>query len=371
MNHSPINQARLKKLLAAMLDIYSPSGKEEDLCQYLHGWLKRRGLPVVRQEVDEERGNLVIPLGGEEAELALIGHIDTVSAHELEDFGYRQEGDRVWGLGAADMKGGCAAMIEAVLSLWEQGVRELPVTLALVVGEEEAGDGAEALVNEYRFPWAVVGEPTRLEPCLHNYGYMELKLVTRGERRHASLAGGGRKAVEDMLRLLLTLTAHLQNKRPEVIYNIRDLFSSGGGFVVPEECEAWLDLHLPPNSQASEVAVEIEELVAAEKNSDDGLNLRLDFETVQAGYELPPRGPVVEALQNAMSRMGRPWLPGAFRSHSDANQLWAAGVKPIIMGPGSLEAAHRPEEWVSFSQVAAASELYYRLAQALVPPSGA
>lgn len=92
----------------------------------------------------------------------------------------------------------------------------------------------------------MVGEPTRLEPCLHNYGYMELKLVTRGERRHASLAGGGRKAVEDMLRLLLTLTAHLQNRRPEVIYNIRDLFSSGGGFVVPEECEAWLDLHLPP-----------------------------------------------------------------------------------------------------------------------------
>lgn len=73
----------------------------------------------------------------------------------------------------------------------------------------------------------------------------------------------------------------------------------------------------------------------------------------------------MEALQKAVSQMGRPWLPGAFRSHSDANQLWAAGVKPIILGPGSLEAAHRPQEWVSFSQVATASELYYRLALAL------
>ena len=80
---------------------------------------------------------------------------------------------------------------------------------------------------------------------------------------------------------------------------------------------------------------------------------------MQAGYELPERGPVVSALKASLAGMGRPWLPGAFRSHSDANQLWAAGVKPIILGPGSLEAAHRPEEWVSFGQVLAAAELYY------------
>lgn len=364
MNHSPVNPERLRELLRDMLDIYSPSGKEEDLTEFLQGWLAKRGLPVVRQEVDEERDNLVVALGGEEAELAFIGHIDTVSAHELEDFGYAQEGDRVTGLGAADMKGGCAAMLEAMACLWEQGIREPPLTLALVVGEEEAGDGAEALVNEYRFPWAVVGEPTRLQPCLNNYGYLELNLSTRGERRHASL-GGGRQAVEDMLRLLLSLTAFLQNKRPELIYNIRDLYSSGGGFVVQEGCEAWLDLHLPPSSPISEVAVEIEELVARERDADEGLEARLDFETMQAGYELPERGPVVSALKASLAGMGRPWLPGAFRSHSDANQLWAAGVKPIILGPGSLEAAHRPEEWVSFGQVLAAAELYYRLGLAL------
>ena len=364
MSNAPINPARLRELLRDMLDIYSPSGKEEDLTEFLRGWLAKRGMPVERQEVDEERDNLVVALGGPEAELALIGHIDTVSAHELEDFGYDQQGDRVTGLGAADMKGGCAAMIEAATCLWEQGVRQLPLTLALVVGEEEAGDGAEALVSEHRFPWAVVGEPTRLQPCLHNYGYLEMNLSTRGERRHASL-GGGRQAVEDMLRLVLSLTAFLQTKRPELIYNIRELYSSGGGFVVPGGCEAWLDLHLPPSSEISEVAVEIEELVARERAGDEGLDARLDFETMQAGYELPERGPVVGALKQALAEMGRPWLPGAFRSHSDANLLWASGVKPIILGPGSLEAAHRPEEWVSFGQVLSAAEIYYRLGLAL------
>lgn len=58
MNHSPINQARLKKLLAPMLDIYRPSGKEEDLGRHLHGRLKRRGLPVRCRKVDEKRSSL-------------------------------------------------------------------------------------------------------------------------------------------------------------------------------------------------------------------------------------------------------------------------------------------------------------------------
>ncbi|MFO7460133.1 MAG: M20/M25/M40 family metallo-hydrolase, partial [Desulfatiglandales bacterium] len=177
-----INPKRLRRLFKRLLDIYSPSGKEEDVVDYLHSYMKRHGLPVCRQDVGENRHNLIVSFSGRETELAFIGHVDTVSAYELEDFGAQEKGDVIKGLGAADMKGACAAMIEAFTCLLEQGIEEAPLSLALVVGEEEKGDGAEALVKEYHFPWAIIGEPTDLKPCLKHYGYLEIRLNTRGRR---------------------------------------------------------------------------------------------------------------------------------------------------------------------------------------------
>ena len=226
---SPIKPRRLLQLLRRMLNIYSPSGKEEELVDFVHGYLKRRGLPVLRQEVDENRDNLIVSPAGEESLAAFIGHLDTVSAYDLEDFGPYEEDGVINGLGASDMKGGCAAMIEAFTCLWEEGRTGMPLTLALVVGEEEAGDGAEALVKDYYFPWAIIGEPTDLKPCLSHYGYLEIQLNSKGRRRHASLANRGRNPVEDMLRLLLNLSEYLEHQRSELVFNIRDLFSSGRG----------------------------------------------------------------------------------------------------------------------------------------------
>ena len=69
-------------------------------------------------------------------------------------------------------------------------------------------------------------------------------------------------------------------------------------------------------------------------------------------------------LKEIYKKMSLPWEPQDFRSHSDGNVLWAAGVDPIILGPGRLEAAHTPEESVSFQQVVQAAQLYLNLALA-------
>jgi len=356
-----VNSKRLRRLLKRLLDIYSPSGKEEDAVDYLYGYMRRAGLPVQRQEVDENRHNLVVNLSGREPDLAFIGHIDTVPAYELENFGAEEDGDIIRGLGAADMKGACAAMIEAFRCLTEHGPTEAPLALALVVGEEEKGDGAEALVKEYHFPWAVIGEPTDLKPCLSHYGYLEIRLNTRGRRVHASMAKKDGNAVEQMLRILLCLSRYLE-KRHSLIYNIRDLYSSGGGFVVPDGCEAWVDVHLPPSAPVTEISLEIEELISRERNTGPSMDASVHFTMVHSGYELPERGPVIESLKASFSDQGLEWRPLSFPSHSDANQLWTAGVKPIILGCGRLEKAHSPDEDVSFAQVLDAAEIYYRTA---------
>ncbi|MFH1463823.1 MAG: M20/M25/M40 family metallo-hydrolase [Pseudomonadota bacterium] len=361
----PINSARLRRLFLRILDIYSPTGKEEQLVDYLHGYLKRRGLPVVRQEVDEDRDNLVVAPTGADAAAAIVGHLDTVTAYDLDDFGAWAEAGRIIGLGSADMKGGCAAMIEAFLSLFEQGHTDLPVTLALVVGEEEEGDGAEALVKEYHFPWALVGEPTDLQPCLSTYGYLEVQVATRGERLHASLAREGQNATLAMLHLLLRLTSFFQGRGAGLVYNLRDLFTSGGGFVVPDACEAWLDVHLPADQALADVILEMEELLETAAREHPDLDAVLRFNQVEAGYALPERGPLVEALKDVYARFTLAWEPRPFPSHSDANQLWAAGVKSILLGPGQLEQAHRPDESIDFAQVESAAAIYYHTALSL------
>ena len=255
-------------------------------------------------------------------------------------------------------------MIEAMVSLRERRPG-LPVALALVVGEEEEGDGAQTLCKEYHFPWAVIGEPTDLQPCLSNYGYLEMQVLTRGRRRHASLANDGRNPIQDMLNLLLRYSGYMAS-RPELVYNIRDLMSSPEGFVVPELCEAWIDLHLPPASPLGEIARELEEVAAQAGRDDPGLLAEARLAGIHAGYQLSDQEPMARALREIYAQEGRPFQPRPFRSHSDANLLWAAGIKPLILGPGRLEEAHAPEEWVDFGQVRQAAGLYFRLAEGLL-----
>ncbi len=363
MNRSDpaIKTQRLRSLLRRFIDIYSPSGKEEEVLDFLHSYLRRNGLPVISQPLDGSRRNLLIIPEDIEVRFAFIGHVDTVVAYDLDNYGYEEEGDTITGLGAADMKGGCAAMIEAFRAVWESDCSNPPVALALVVGEEEDGDGTQRLVKEYHFPWVLIGEPTNLQPCLSHYGYLEAQITTRGTRMHASLANLGQNPIDSMLRLLLKISHYIETQRPEMVYNIRELSSSQAGFAVPERCDAWLDLHLPPTAAIGEITLELEQILIQERQENTNFDGALRFATIHAGYELPEKWPMVEALKKVFVKNSLPWAPQAFRSHSDANLLWAAGMKPIILGSGQLEKAHAPDESVSFSEVVQAAQLYLDL----------
>ncbi len=153
----------------------------------------------------------------------------------------------------------------------------------------------------------------------------------------------------------------MEKGQPQAVYNIRDLFSSQASFAVPDRCEAWLDVHLPPTAPIGEIIFELEDIFARERREDPEVNAELRFVTIDAGYELPEKGPIVQALSHVYAKHSLPWEPQAFRSHSDANQLWEAGVLPLLLGPGQLEKAHVPDESVSFQKVCLAAQLYLDL----------
>ncbi len=354
----------LRNLLRNLINIYSPTGKEQEIIAFLHGYLRDNGVPATLQTIHQGRSNLVVVPSENRIAAVLVGHIDTVAAYDLDEFGCREDGDLIEGLGAADMKGGCAAMIEAYVSAWRQG-RRPPVALALVAGEEEDGDGTQKLVRQYHFPWAIIAEPTDMHPCFSHYGYFEIQITTTGKRMHASLASPGQNPVEAMLHLLLRISRYIAEKRPELNYNIRDLSSSRSGFAVPERCDAWLDIHLPPSAPLGEIIMDLEDILLHQRQESPDFNGTLSFDYVNAGYELPQKGYLVETLKRVYADRQLPWEPQSFPSHSDANLLWAAGIKPIILGPGSLEKAHSPDESVSFEQVLLASKVFYGLIDSL------
>ncbi len=360
-----INPERLRRTLLEMLDIYSPSGKEEDIQLYLEEVLGRAGFRVERQAIEHERYNLRVTMGAGEPELYLVGHVDTVTAWDLDEFGAREEGDIIRGLGSADMKGGCAAMLEAWLALSDALTPdERPrLGLLLVVGEEENGDGSAAFLEQYRPPWVVIGEPTGLAPCFAHYGYLEAGFVTRGLRSHSSLPELGHNAVESMLRLLLQLgkSPLFDRERTEIVYSIREMSSSRAGFVVPDRCEAWIDLHLPPDMDPDTLQESIRRIASDAVRFIPELDMELSFDFASSGYDLGSGSRPAGLLREIYARLGREPGLDIFRSHSDGNLFHAAGSRPIILGPGSLDCAHTPDEQVAFGEVAEAARIYAAL----------
>jgi len=360
-----IDPERLRRTFLDLLEIYSPSGKEEDIKLYLEELLSRAGFVVQRQEVEEERYNLLVTMGEGEPVLYLVGHVDTVPAWDLETFGASEDGEIIRGLGSADMKGGCAAMVEAWLAMAEalEPSDRPRVGLLLAVGEEENGDGSATFLEQCQPPWVVIGEPTGLAACLAHYGYLEAGFVTRGHRSHSSLPELGHNAVESMLRVLLLLgNDPLFNRaQSDIVYSIREMRSSRAGFVVPDRCEAWIDLHLPPEKNPEALQEAIRRLVAGAGHFIPGLDLELSFDFASAGYSLGNDNRAAETLQAIYPGLGLKLNQDAFRSHSDGNLFFAAGCKPLILGPGSLESAHTPDEQVSRDEVSAAARIYAAL----------
>jgi acetylornithine deacetylase len=364
-----IDPARLRKTLLELIDIYSPSGKEEDIQLYLEEILSGAGFAVERQEVEEDRYNLRVTMGEGEPKLYLVGHVDTVPAWDIEEFGAKEEGDVIHGLGSADMKGGCAAMVETWLALAQalKGGERPPVGLLLAVGEEENGDGSEAFLRSCRAPWAVIGEPTGLSACFAHYGYLEAGFVTHGLKSHSSLPELGHNAVESMLKVLLHLGSNslFNRAESEIVYSIREMRSSQKGFVVPDRCEAWIDLHLPPDREPASLEHAIRQLASGADQYIPGLDLSVAFEFASSGYNLGTDNALSRVLKQIYPRLGLPLKLDAFRSHSDGNLFHAAGCKPLILGPGALEVCHTPEEQVDFVEVAAAARIYAALCLAL------
>jgi acetylornithine deacetylase len=361
-----IDEESLVELLTEAVQQYSPSFAEEPAMEVFTARLERAGLsylrqPVAPRESGDSRANLIVELGPRPARLMWVGHVDTVPAVGEEEPGLRQEGDLLYGLGTSDMKSGCAAVLEALIALRRSGVvlRE-GLRVALVVGEEEYGDGAEALLREYMAPLTVIGEPTGLAACPDHFGYYECRLHSRGKRVHAALPELGANAIHAMLAWLTDILE--EGRRlpfaEMLAVNPRQITGGADLFVVAEHCEAALDVHVPPGVGREPVGELIERARRQALATHAGCTLEFEEVHWAPGYANEPDAAALEPLRRAYAQIGLPWSPLAFRSHSDGSLFYQRGSVPLICGPGRLEVAHTRGEHVSLTEVKRAARLY-------------
>lgn len=361
-----IDPARLTTLLVESVEQYSPSYAEEPAMEIFIAALAETGLPHLRQpvpgrEAGDNLGNLIVEWGPQPPAFCWVGHVDTVPAMGDQEPLPRREGDILHGLGTADMKSGCAAIIEALTALRSAGLEpKRGLAVALVVGEEEYGDGSAALLQRVTAPLTVIGEPTGLVPCIDHYAYHEYRLHTGGARSHAALPELGANAIHAMLTWLTALYEAALDPRyaDRLALNPRDIRGGGDMFVVAEHCEAAVDIHVRPDVAADEVTLLIE--AARDRAATDHPDCRLWYERqyVADGYAIAPLDTRLGPLSRAFARTGEPWKPAAFRSHSDGSMFHAKGVAPVICGPGRLEVAHTRHECVSIGETERAARLY-------------
>jgi acetylornithine deacetylase len=290
-----------------------------------------------------------------------VGHVDTVPLIDEEEQRIHREGDILHGLVTADMKSGCAAIVEAVAALVEAGVEwKRGLTVALVVGEEEYGDGSEALLEWRSAPLTVIGEPTGLVPCVDHYGYYECRLTARGSRAHAALPEMGASAIHAMLAWMQQILESGSETyfAQGLTINPRQIQGGAGLFMVAEQCEAAIDIHAPPGVDKEA----IDQLIEAARGHAQATHPRceLEYENLYwaTGYAHPPEDPLLLPLHRAFDVTGTPWEPAAFRSHSDGSLFHLKGSLPVICGPGRLEVAHTRHEHVSLQETQQAARLY-------------
>jgi acetylornithine deacetylase len=355
-------------LLIEAVEQYSPSFAEEPAMEVFAGRLSESGISYLRQPVAEaggpvadHRANLIVELGPQPSSLMWVGHVDTVPIIDEEEQRTHHEGDILHGLGTADMKSGCAAMVEAVVAIVASGTElKRGFTMALVVGEEEYGDGSETLLASRSAPLTVIGEPTGLRPCIDHYGYYECRLTARGTRAHAALPEMGASAIHAMLEWMQRIleaggeTYFAQG----LTVNTREIRGGAGLFVVAEQCEAVIDIHAPPDVPVAMIDQLIEETRHKAVATHPGC--ALDYENLYwaAGYSNAPEDPLLAPLRRAFQGAGLAWEPAAFRSHSDGNLFYQRNSLPVICGPGRLEVAHTRAERVSIGETLQGARLY-------------
>jgi acetylornithine deacetylase/succinyl-diaminopimelate desuccinylase-like protein len=324
--------------------------------------LRAAGLDVVRQEAAPGRPNVIGVLEGRQPGPAVMfcGHLDTVGVDGMTDpFVPRIEGDRLYGRGAQDMKGGVAAMIAAANALagsWSRG----RLIVACVVDEEHMSLGAEALVREWRADFAVVTEPTDLRLAIGHKGFAWLDITTTGRAAHGSRPEEGRDAIARMGRVLVALEARDRElrARPSAPFqgtgSLHASIIRGGAELssYPAACALQMERRTVAGETGESVLEETNAMLDALRRDDPEFVAAAALVAYRPAYALDAGHQLVNVFRRLLDDGRRTSEPTGMSFWTDAAILAEAGIPAVLFGPGGA-GLHSREEYVLMDDVRA------------------
>ena len=330
-------------------DTSRPEGMKK-AAGFVKGWLEARNIRVDDIELNELPA-LACVVGSERAPTVVLhGHLDVVPGRD-EQFYPRVDGDRLYGRGAYDMKGGLAAMMCALQDLQEQ--RDVRVVFVAVPDEEAEEEGSERatryLVEQgYTGDFAITGEPTDFQVGVQAKGVLAMRVEVAGTAAHGATPWLGDNAVLkalDTFRSIESLPFMRESSelfdRPSV--NLGRILGGDRLNKVPDSCVIDVEVRYLPGQDVDDIKSQVGKLP--------------DVRVVSHFSRLPAvvdrNDPFVRVLTECVSGFSDRDVVSVGRDgSSDAICFIEAGVPAVEFGPSGA-GHHGPAEWVSLSSLTA------------------
>jgi acetylornithine deacetylase len=345
---------------------------EGDCAQALASVLNDWGFSVELMDSAPGRPNVVARMGASGAPaLMLNGHLDVVGVEGMihEPFSADLRGNRIYGRGSADMKGGLAAMCAAAVN------GALPdadhqIVITAVTDEEYESLGTRALLSAgIRAEAVIITEPTRLAICPAHRGFAWIDVAFTGRAAHGSRYDIGVDAITHAGLLLAELDKleRIRESGPRhPLLGRGSLHASKiqggvGMSTYPEQCNLAIERRTLPGESTETALKEIIDACAAVRSLHPQLDARVTLSTAQLPSDVPEDAPIVKRLRGALEREGQPVKIEGFSAWTDAALFNEAGIPAVCFGPGDIALAHAAEEFVPIDEIEIATRVLTRV----------
>ena len=358
-----------------------------ELVEFVRGYLDELGVPyTVTYDGERRKANVFATIGpADRPGIILSGHTDVVpvdgQAWDTDPFRLTERDGKLYGRGACDMKGYDAVMLAMVPRFLEADLKT-PIHLALSYDEEVGCIGVRQMIAdleraELKPIACIVGEPSSMQPITGHKGAKTMRCEVRGFEVHSSLAPRGVNAVEAAAELITHLKSMARRTAksgpfvegfdpPHTTVHTGPIQGGTAHNIVPKDCVFTFEFRVVPGDDPEALFAEVESVARTRiepemKAIEPGTGIHFFDRSSYPGLATSEDAEVTSLVKS---------LTGANRAGkvsygTEAGLFAAAGIPSIICGPGSIEQAHKPNEFVTRAQMDECERFLWRLCERL------